>query len=154
MVSDGGGLLRGNARQQGFTLVELMIVVVIIAVLSAIVYPSYVSHMVRTKRVAAEGCLSEYANFMERFYSTNLRYDKDADGDAIALPALQCAANSQTGGYYKYAFATGSPTAAAYELEATPQGAQATADAACGALSLTQAGTKAITGTSTVSDCW
>ena len=64
-------LPRGSV-QQGFTLIELMIVVAIIAIIAAIAYPSYINSVVKTKRAAAEGCVSEYANYMERYYTTNL----------------------------------------------------------------------------------
>src|SRR5215469_15393153 len=71
----------------GFTLIELMIVVGIIAVLVAIAYPSYQQHIIKTNRTAAEGCLSEYSNYMERYYTTNLTYGQlPASGSTAATP--------------------------------------------------------------------
>jgi type IV pilus assembly protein PilE len=143
-------------RSAGFTLLELMIVVAIIAILSAIAFPSYVSHVVKTHRVAAEGCLSEYSNYMERYYTSKLAYP--AAGSSAAPPALvlDCATVSQTGNNYTYAPASGasSLTATTYTLEATPINAQATRDTKCGALKINQAGKRTISGTGTLAECW
>ena len=140
-------------RSVGFTLVELMIVVAIVAILSAIAYPTYTNYIVKTHRTAAKACLSEYANYMERYYTTNLRYDTSSATPTIAnaLPALDCASTAQTGNFYQYDF--GTPTVSAYTLTATPQGAQ-TADTRCGTLTLNQSGARTKSGTDTLAQCW
>jgi type IV pilus assembly protein PilE len=137
-------------RQRGFTLIELMITVAIIAILSAVVYPSYASYVLRTNRSAAASCMTELGQFMERVYVGNLRYDQN-NGAATTLPALQC--SSDLSARYTFAFASGSPATTTYTLSAAPRGAQA-GDTACGTLSLTQAGTKGVSGSSTVANCW
>lgn len=129
-------------RRAGFTLIELMIVVAIIAILAAIALPAYTSYITKTKRVAAEGCLSEHANYMERYYTTNLSYK------GAALPGLDCASPQRTGADYQYAVASAST--AAYSVTAAPINAQLTRDTKCGTLSLNQAGAR---GPSTTG-CW
>ena len=150
----------GRSRQlalRGFTLIELMIVVAIVAIIAAVGYPSYISHITKTKRVAAEACLSEYANYMERYYTQNLSYLKDTaggDNPAIGDPSpvtIDCAGPQNSGA--DYVFSVAAPTASTYSVTATPQGAQLSRDTACGALSIDQAGTKSATGTMGVS-CW
>ena len=71
---------------KGFTLVEVMVVVAIIGILAAIAYPSYQDSVVKSKRGAAVSCLMEQVQFMERFYSTNLRYDQTTAGAPVGLP--------------------------------------------------------------------
>lgn len=144
---------------QGFTLIELMIVLAIIAIIAAIAYPSYISSIVKSHRASAEGCLSEHANFMERYYSTNLRYDQDTGGVAIGgaggptLPILGCDNEGGMANNYAFSFAV-APTATTYTIRAVPQGAQASRDTKCGTLSLDQTGARTISGTGTVAECW
>lgn len=61
-------------RQQGFSLIELMIVVVIIGVISAIAIPAYTNQVTKTRRVEAQTALLEFANAMERHRLRNGTY--------------------------------------------------------------------------------
>jgi type IV pilus assembly protein PilE len=128
----------------GFTLIELMIVVAIVAILAAIALPAYTSYITRTRRVAAEGCLSEYANYMERYYTTNLSYK------AATLPSLDCAGVQRTGTDYQYDLPSSSLSVSSYSLTATPINTQATRDTRCGTLSLNQTGARS----PAVAGCW
>lgn len=144
-------LVNIHQRMTGFTLLELMITVAIIAILAAIGYPSYQEYVVKSRRGAAAVCLTEASQFMERFYTTNLRYDTSTAGVPVAIPALQCRTDIAT--HYTISF-NGAPTATAYAIQAVPQGVQATKDTKCGTLGLNQAGAKAESGSGTVTDCW
>lgn len=129
-------------RQAGFTLIELMIVVVIIAVLAGIAFASYTQHVVKSRRAAAAVCLQERAQLLERYYTTHLSYTDAPD------PA-QCDGIEQ---FYAVAWSE-EPDARTYKLKATPQGAQER-DTKCAVLSLDQAGTREVSGSSSVSECW
>ena len=59
---------------RGVTLLELMIVVVIIGILTAIAYPSYRQYVAKAKRNEAKSCLLQIATMQERFYLQNSAY--------------------------------------------------------------------------------
>lgn len=140
----------GRRQNAGFTLVEVIIVVLIISVLAAIAYPAYQDSVVRTRRNAAKACMSEAAQFMERFYTTNLRYDQSGAGVAVALPP--CAAGVDVTNHYNVTLAAVARTT--YRLQAAPIGLQATKDTKCGTLGLDNTGAKTKTGTESVDICW
>ena len=125
-------------RQGGFTLIELMIVVAVIAILASIALPAYSDHIVRTRRSAGAACLQELAQFMERYYTTNMTYEN------AVLPQTAC--RTETAQHYNYGAGPVAASANAYSVQATPQGAQATKDDACGTLTLNQTGAKTVTG--------
>ncbi|MGP5074732.1 type IV pilin protein [Psychrobacter celer] len=62
--------------RQGFTLIELMIVVAIIGVLAAIAYPSYQSYVIKTKRVDMMTEMQQIASRIEANKITYRRYDR------------------------------------------------------------------------------
>ncbi len=147
-----------RAARRGFTLVELMIVVAVIAIIAAVGYPSYINSVVKTKRAAAQGCLSQYATYMERFYTQNLRYDKTADGTAdnpvvgnSPTLTLDCGGAQNSGADYTFSVAATNDT---YTVSAAPKGAQQTRDTACGTLGINQLGAKTASGADGVAKCW
>ena len=152
-----------RAPAAGFSLIELMIVVAIIAVLAALAYPAYMQYTIKTNRKAAEACLSEHSNYMERLYTTTLNYGQAPASGSTAgtvalttVPPLDCDATSQTGTNYQYTFGPNpaSPSTTAYSIQATPQSTLQKKDTTCGTLSINQAGARGITGTGTLAQCW
>ncbi len=126
-------------RGRGFTLIEVMITVAIVAILAAIAYPTYQNHVIKTRRKAAEACLMELAQWMERYYTTNMTYE------IVSLPSTQCRTELQD--HYVFAFSD-TPGPTSYGLKADAQGVQAAKDASCSSLTLDYKGEKA------PADCW
>jgi len=137
-------------HQAGVTLLEIMIVVCIVGILAMIAYPNYTSHLVRSKRTQAVSCLQEAAQYMERFYTTNLRYDQTTGGVAVSLPATACIKDMNG----NYVVSISSVAANTFVLQATPQGSQASRETECGTLTLSQNGTKTVSGTGKAATCW
>lgn len=68
----------------GFTLIELMIAVAIVAILASIGLPSYTSYIARARRADARSQLVQAAQFMQRFYAANDSYLTDRSGNNIS----------------------------------------------------------------------
>ena len=145
------GCLSGvrGARSGGFTLIELMIVVVVIGILAAIAYPSYQEHVRKARRADAQTALLELAQFMERHYTANGKYLTTAN----AAPGLPFSAAPKDGAtkYYDLSFSS-APTASSYTLRAVPKGAMV--DDACGTLTLSNTGAKGQATGATLATCW
>jgi type IV pilus assembly protein PilE len=136
-------------KQFGFTLMEMMITIVILGVLVGVAFPAYKGQMSATRRGVAAGCITEYAQFMERNYSTNMTY-ATTNGVALALPATNC--SKDLTGYYTFDLVKDAST---YTLKAIPAGTQ-TGDS-CGTLTVNQLGERTANGqsdTATISKCW
>lgn len=88
-----------NAR--GFSLIELMIVVAVVAILSAVAIPSYRDYTIRAQLIEANA-LSDTRVRMEQFYADNRTYGAGACG--VAIPVLErftlaCATTAAGQGY-------------------------------------------------------
>jgi type IV pilus assembly protein PilE len=132
------------ARVRGFTLLELMIVVVIIAILAAIAIPTYGRYAIRAHRVDGHEVLLRIANAQERFYSTNNHYG--------SLTELGYTSQSEKGYYSVSMNPAAASTTQTFTATATPVGGQAKDD--CQNLTINNAGVKASSGTTTNGSCW
>ncbi|MAX55012.1 MAG: prepilin-type cleavage/methylation domain-containing protein [Alcanivoracaceae bacterium] len=73
----------GLNGQRGFTLIELFIVVLIIAVLAAVAFPSYTAHVQSSRQAAVQGQLMDVAAALEAFRARNFSYNGAAADAAI-----------------------------------------------------------------------
>ncbi len=121
----------GPRCASGFTLIELMIAVVIVAILAAIALPSYTQYIIRGKRAAAEAQMMDIANREQQYFLANRVYADTA--------TLGCALPSDVSANYGCGIVVdnvGPPPTFAITL--TPSGSQASD----GWLSLDNNGTK------------
>ena len=61
------------SKHTGFTLIEVMIAMAIIAILTAIAFPSYQNYITRSSRSAAQTELLELANLQEKIFLNRIR---------------------------------------------------------------------------------
>lgn len=135
---------RFRPRIRGFTLIELMIVVAVIAILAAIAVPAYSEHVRKSRRAQAKADLVEYATLAERFHTVNNSYV-----DFTFPNGLTEIVSPREGGTAAYTI-TMETTQSTFAFTATAGTAQSKDK--CGNLGLTQANVK--TADATVSECW
>ena len=136
--------MRGQAR--GFTLIELMIVIVVVAILAAIAIPGYRQYVLRTNRTEAKRTLLNVAAAQEKFYLQNNTY---AGPSALTTPPPGGLGIPGTTEHGHYTVAIDAADAATFSATATAQGGQAQ-DSRCASFTINQAGARAATN----ADCW
>jgi type IV pilus assembly protein PilE len=134
---------RDVARCGGFTLVELVVAMVIMAIISSVALASYRSFSLESRRATATTALSDAASRQEQFYLNNKRYTTSLGDDGLNVPALV------DGGYYQIGIVAATaacPIARCWVMRAVPQGTQA--EDSCGTLTYTSEGDR------TPAECW
>ncbi|WP_185267798.1 type IV pilin protein [Halopseudomonas xiamenensis] len=101
-------------RGAGFTLIEVMIVVVIVGILAAIAYPSYQRYVQNTREAEAQGQIMELASTLEAYRAKHFSY-KDADTKLSTL------APELSGSKYYEAKITPGASNQSYTIEANPK---------------------------------
>jgi type IV pilus assembly protein PilE len=137
--------------QNGFTLIELMITVAIVAILATVVYPSYLQYLTRNNRSAAESYMLTVANKEEQYALDVRQYFSVPTISAGCTQILTGVPLASIGitpppnvskNYNIDICANSAATPPTYVITATPIGNQLTADTQCGAISLRQDATK------------
>jgi type IV pilus assembly protein PilE len=108
-----------SGRQNGFTLIELMITVAVIGILAAIAYPSYTQYVIRGHRAAAQSEMMDIANRQQQFFLANRSY-------AGTLAAMSYTFPAEVGKRYEEPTmdANNAATPPNFTITFTPKGAQ------------------------------
>ena len=133
----------------GFTLIELMAVVIVIAILAAVALPTYTEYIRKSRRAEAITLLNRISQEQERWRASNSSYTTDlsASGVNVANPS---------NGYYTLSAAFPGASASSYSATASAAGAQLS-DTKCTSFTLSMNGGNATygsTGTATADQCW
>jgi type IV pilus assembly protein PilE len=136
-----------DSRSRGFTLIEMMIIVAIVAILVTIAYPSYFSFIQRAHRTDATRALMEASGALERYFSQRQTYV----GATLGGGPNSVYSSTSPEQFYTLSFARAS-TATAYSLVATPVGSQASDK--CGNFTYNSLSIRGVSGTLTVQTCW
>lgn len=141
--------------QKGVSLLELMIVVAIVAIISAFAFPSYTQYIVNTKRSAATSVLLQIADRQQQFFMDNKSFANDLTvlGFAANPLVLKDDGNSTNAGDSDavYTVSLSNVAATTYTITAAPLHGQLR-DTDCGSMTLTQAGVRGNSAGGT--DCW
>lgn len=130
-----------HRANQGFTLIELMIVVAIVAILAAIAYPSYIDSIRQARRTDAMDGLLDLQNQQEKWRANNTTFNDFADATSVD-------------GNYTLAVTDGTNTATGYILTATAiAGTSQASDTGCTVMTLTVAAATP-RGLKTPAACW
>ena len=141
-------------RGGGFTLIELMIAVAVVAILAAIAIPSYQSSIRKSRRQDAKTALLDLASREERYFTLNNAY---TNGTAVANSlGYTLPVNLGSAAAPDYIMSVVTPAAATgttFSLQAVPQGDQV--NDRCGTYTLDNFGNQGNTGnTDPSSTCW
>ncbi|WP_019531160.1 type IV pilin protein [Dasania marina] len=138
-------------RNKGFTLIEIMIVLAIIAILATIANSSYQSSVIKSCRADGRIALTEAAARQERLYSETLSY---VDNSGLSRLVINANGSSSPEGCYTMSVTNpscGGPPYTCFTVTATAAGKQV-GDTECATLSINNLGQKTSTGGGT--RCW
>lgn len=130
----GNGQAQGSVRGvRGFTLIELMITAAIVAILAAVAYPSYTSHLLKARRAAAQSHLMDLAQKQTQFLLDNRAYGATA-------AALSATTPTDVNTYYTITFDVQAGPPPSFIISAQPKAG--TPQASDSTLTINQAGQK------------
>ena len=140
-----------SKNNKGFTLIELMIVVAVLAVIVAIAYPGFLGQIQKARRSDAKQALLDVAAKLEQYYQDNKGYPTAANMSNLGYGGATFTSQE---GYYTIGF-NGVPTVTTFSIQAVPvAGTSQADDTDCATFRLNHLGVKSVTGSMTADRCW
>lgn len=155
-------------RARAFTLIELMIAIVIVALLTTVALPGYLEHAAKARRAEGRNALLKAAQLQERFYSTfvpppgqSTRYAAN-NAEMMQIFGVTTGGTVYSGenpelatGAYRIIvqFPAGCVPQSCFQVNAIPNGRHAP-DTKCGTLTLDSRGARTKSGTESLDYCW
>lgn len=138
-------------KQQGFSLLELMVTVAIVGILVGIVYPSYVDGLTRSRRAEAMSQIIRVANLQEQYFADNRTYATDMIKLGLAADPY-----ITDNGYYSIDAVAVTAISEDFIITATATGIQAANDSYCTAFMVDNLGQKTAkkSGADNTGECW
>jgi type IV pilus assembly protein PilE len=130
-------------KTRGFTLIELMIVLAVLAIIVAVGYPSYLEQVKKSRRAEGMGQLLELADRMERAYSDSGTYPTSISEVYVA---------TTDGGFYTLSIVTANNIS--FVVSAAPTSLNNQNTDKCQTFTLTSLGDKSVTDSSLDNYCW
>lgn len=146
----------GGKPSAGFTLVELMIVIVIVAILAAIAIPAYEHQVRESRRTEAKTALLDLAAREQRYYSVQNTFSQSFGDLGYAAAGTSPASVAVGSGYYNVTVTTAVANPPGFLLTATATGTQ-TADTTCNSYTVDNTGLQQAYnsgGTLNTANCW
>ncbi|KPC52149.1 type IV pilin protein [Amantichitinum ursilacus] len=142
---------------QGFTLMELMIILAIVAILTGVAIPLYQTTVMKSRRTTAQTALLDVASREERFFAANNSYTSDlsALGYGVSSSSTSMPIPDSTNHFYDVPSPTVTTGASAgYTLQATPATSQLK-DTTCYTYTYNSFGVRGnVNGSATLATCW
>ena len=151
-----------RTRQTGFTLVEVVVAMMIIAILAAVAFPAYTSYLAKARRADARTQLLQVAQYMQSFYAANDSFLQDRAGNAVfgQIPAPLLQSPADTTKVYSLAIPDATLTDSSFEIRMAPVTGGLMSTDQCGTFTLTSTGVRGVLpgtlpGNTTLRDlCW
>jgi type IV pilus assembly protein PilE len=134
-------------KAKGFTLIELMITVAVVAILARIAVPAYTSYLARGKVADAMASLADYRVKMEQYFQDNRNYGTAGAACSVPAPASQ---------YFTYSCLVGTPSTSFAATATSIAGALGSAAGAY-TYSINESNTKSTSkfkGSAVTKSCW